>query len=313
MRDPLIFSGSADPAFAEAICKHMGVKLSEMEMIHFSNDNMMIRVKENVREADVFVIQTSCTPVSDRIIETFLILDAMKSASAARVTAVIPYFPYVRSDKKDQPRISIAAKLMANLLDTAGADRILTMELHSPQIQGFFNVPVDQLLAIDVICNYFKDKYDPKNSVLVAADAGEGKKIGPYASRLNLPMAIIHKKREGNTDQVVATHLIGDVEGKNALLIDDEIASGGTLCEAAKFLKKNGALMVSAAAVHPVLSGNAMEKINESVLDELVVTDTIPIKNKKELCPKIVCLTVAPLFAQTIQRIHSGDSVSDLF
>jgi ribose-phosphate pyrophosphokinase len=313
MLGPLkIFTGSAHPEFAQDICNYMAMELSPIETITFSNQNMLVQLLDNVREADVFVIQSSCPPVSDNIIETFLLLDSLKHSSAARVTAVLPYFPYVRSDKKDQPRISIAAKLMANLHQTAGANRFLTMDLHSPQIQGFFNVPVDQLLATDVFCEYFK-KRDLKDFVIVAADVGEAKHLGRYANRLNLPMAIIDKRRMGNSDTVVPTHLIGDVEGLNALIIDDEVASAGTLCKAAEFLMEHGANSVTAAVVHPVLSGNAIEKINNSPIEELVVSNSIPVKEKVKQCAKITTLSVAPMFAKAIQRIHNGDSISVLF
>jgi ribose-phosphate pyrophosphokinase len=307
-----IISGSSHSQFAEDICDHMACELSKIETVIFSNQNMLVKVLDNVREEDIFVIQSSCPPVSDNVMETFLLLDALKHSSAARVTAVLPYFPYVRSDKKDQPRISIAAKLMARLMQTAGANRFLLMELHSHQIQGFFDVPVDQLLAVDVFCNYLK-RQDLSDFVIVAADVGEAKHLGRYANRLDLPMAIIDKRRMGNSDTVIPTHLIGDVEGKHALIIDDEVASAGTLCKAADFLKEHGAQTIRAAVVHPVLSGNALEKINSSSLDELIVTNTIPLGNKTDLCKKITVLSVAPLFAKAIQRIHNGDSISTLF
>ena len=313
MLGPLkIISGSSHTDFANDICNHMAVELSQMETVHFSNQNMLVRLLDNVREADVFVIQSSCPPVSDNIMETFLLLDALKHSSAARITAVLPYFPYVRSDKKDQPRISIAAKMMARLLEAAGAYRFLLMELHSHQIQGFFDVPVDQLLASDIFCDHLK-KQNLEDFVIVAADVGEAKHLGRYANRLNLPMAIIDKRRLGNTDRVEPTHLIGNVEGKHALIIDDEVASAGTLCTAADFLKDNGAKTIRAAVVHPVLSGNAIEKINGSSLDELIVTNTIPLGDKEKQCKKITVLSVAPLFAKAIQRIHNGDSISVLF
>lgn len=307
-----VISGSSHCEFAQEVCDNMAVELSNIETVRFSNENMLVRVLDNVREDDIFVIQSSCPPVSDNILETFILLDALKHSSAARITAVIPYFPYVRSDKKDQPRISIAAKLMARLHQTAGAHRFLLMELHSHQIQGFFNVPVDQLLAVDVICNYLK-KQDLENFVIVAADVGEAKHLGRYANRLNLPMAIIDKRRMGNSDSVIPTHLIGDVDGKHALIIDDEVASAGTLCKAAEFLREKGAKTIRAAIVHPVLSGNALEKINNSPLDELIVTNTIPLGSKREICKKLKVLSVAPLFAKAIQRIHNGDSISVLF
>jgi len=314
MRGPLkIISGRSHRAFAEEICQLMSKEISEIETITFSNENMLVRVLDNVREADVFVIQTSTPPVSDHILETAILLDALKHSSAARVTAVIPYLPYVRSDKKDQPRISITAKLIAKLLQTAGANRFLTMELHSPQIQGFFDVPVDQLMATDVICDHLLQKRDLDNYVIVAADVGEAKSLGRFANKLNLPMAIIDKRRLGNSDDVVPTHLIGDVRGKNALIIDDEVASGSTLVKAAAFLRENGAISTTAAVIHPVLCGDAIQKINNSCIDELLVTNSIPVAEKALLCPKIKVLSVAPLFAQAIQRIHDGDSLSVLF
>lgn len=313
MLGPLkIIAGSSHTEFAKEICTYLPIELTKVETVQFSNENMLVRVRENVREADVFVIQTSCPPVSDNIMETFLLLDALKHSSAGRVTAVLPYFPYVRSDKKDQPRISIAARMMANLLQTSGAEKFLTMDLHSPQIQGFFDVPVDQLLATEVICDYYRQQ-DLSDYVIVAADVGESKALGRYANRLNLPMAIIDKRRLGNTDTVVPTHLIGDVKGKQALLIDDEVASAGTLCKAAEFLKEKGATAVRAAAVHPVLCGKAIDNINNSSLDELVVTNTLPVADKLKACPKLKVLSVAPLFAKAIQRIHNGDSISVLF
>lgn len=307
-----IISGSSHPQFAKDICDQLAIEVTDIENIMFGNENMLVRVLDNVRESDIFVIQSSCPPVSDNIVETLLLLDALRHASAGRITAVLPYFPYVRSDKKDQPRISIAAKLMARLFQTAGANKFLLMELHSHQIQGFFDVPVDQLLAVDVFCDYLRQQ-DLSDYVIVAADVGEAKHLGRYANRLNLPMAIIDKRRMGNTDTVIPTHLIGDVEGKNALLIDDEVASAGTLCKAADFLKEKGAKSTRAAVVHPVLSGSALEKVNNSSLDELIVTNTIPLGNKAELCEKIKVLSVAPLFAKAIQRIHNGDSISVLF
>ncbi len=314
MRGPLkIISGRSHQSFAEEICAHLAVQLAEVELITFSNENQMVKIKDNVRESDVFVVQTSCPPVSDILIETFLLLDALKHASAQRVTAVLPYFPYVRSDKKDQPRISIAAKLVADLFQTAGAGKFLTMEFHSPQIQGFFNVPVDQLLATEVFVKHFQQNYDLSNYVLVAADVGEAKQMGKYATRMDLPMAIIDKRRIGNSEKVLPAHIIGDVEGKDCLIIDDEVASGGTLCAAADFLKSKGAKTIRAAITHAVLSGSAMDKVNQSQLDELVVTNSIPLGDKAQQTDKIKVLTVAPLFAQAINNIHNGNSISVLF
>lgn len=308
-----IIAGSSHVEFAEEVCKELNVGLTKSETITFGNENQLVKILDNIRESDVFVIQTSCPPVSDHVLENFIMLDALKHSSASRITAVLPYFPYVRSDKKDQPRISITAKLMARLFQTAGAEKFLSMEFHAPQIQGFFDVPTDQLMPTQIFCDHFKSEYDLKDFVIVAADIGEAKALGPYANKLNLPMAIIDKRRIGNTDEVIPTHLIGDVKGKNCIIIDDEIASGGTLCEAAKFLHEKGALGIIAAITHPVLSGSAIEKLNNSLINELVVTNTIPLGDKGKRCPKIKQLSVAPLFAKAIERIHNGESISVLF
>lgn len=311
-RELKIFSGSSHPDLAKAICEYNEIPLGASEIIKFSNENIMVRLMENVRGSDVFVVQTSCPPVNEGIMEMLIMIDALRYASAERITAVIPYFPYARSDKKDKPRISITARLMADLLQTAGAHRVLTMDLHSPQIQGFFHVPIDQLIAAPLICDYFRNK-DLSNGVLVAGDVGESKSIGRYANRLNLPIAIIDKRRDGDDEKARAVHLIGDVAGKDALIIDDEIASGGTLMEATQFLKKYGVRSVSAAAVHPVLSGRAVERLHQIELDELVVTDTIPLGGKQNQYDKFKVLSVAPLLGDAIIRIHNGDSVSKLF
>ena len=311
-RELKIFSGSSHPDLAKAICEYNEIPLGASEIIKFSNENIMVRLLENVRGSDVFVVQTSCPPVNEGIMEMLIMIDALRYASAERITAVIPYFPYARSDKKDKPRISITARLMADLMQTAGAHRVLTMDLHSPQIQGFFHVPIDQLIAAPLICDYFRNK-DLSNGVLVAGDVGESKSIGRYANRLNLPIAIIDKRRDGDDEKARAVHLIGDVAGKDALIIDDEIASGGTLMEATQFLKKYGVRSVSAAAVHPVLSGRAVERLHQIELDELVVTDTIPLGGKQNQYDKFKVLSVAPLLGDAIMRIHNGDSVSKLF
>lgn len=311
-RELKIFSGTSHPELAKAICEYNEIPLGASEIMKFSNENIMVRLLENVRGSDVFVVQTSCPPVNEGLMEMLIMIDALRYASAERITAVLPYFPYVRSDKKDKPRISITARLVADLLQTAGAHRVLTMDLHSPQIQGFFHIPIDQLIAAPLICDYFRDK-DLKNAVLVAGDVGESKSIGRYANRLNLPIAIIDKRREGDDEKATAVHLIGDVEGKDALIIDDEIASGGTLVEAVNFLKQHRVKSVSAAAVHPVLSGRAMERIKEIDIEELVVTDTIPLGNKQQQYSKFKVLSVAPLLGDAIMRIHNGDSISKLF
>jgi ribose-phosphate pyrophosphokinase len=310
-----VFSGSAHRELAQAICDHLDVPLSPSEVVKFANENLMVKIQENVRECDVFVVQSSAPPVNEGIIELLIMIDALRHASAARVTAVVPYFMYCRSDKKDRPRISITARLMADLLQTAGANRVLTMDLHSPQIQGFFHVPADNLVSAPLICDYFRDR-DLSNYVLVAADAGEAKELGRYANRLHLPIAIIDKRRYGDDDRAKAQHLIGDVRGKHCLIVDDEIATAGTLIEAAQFLEREGALSVRAAATHPVLCGPAMERIAASNLTEIVVCDSIPVRHKidtPKLKEQFKVLPVSHMFAKAIRRIHDGDSVSDLF
>lgn len=311
-RDIKIFSGSAHPELAKAICSHIGLPLGRSSVIRFSNENMLVQIEENVREADVFVVQPSCAPVSDGIIELLITIDALKHASAQRITAVIPYFPYARSDKKDRPRISITARLMADLLQTAGANRVLTMDLHSPQVQGFFRIPVDQLLAAPIICDYLAANKDLRDYVLVAGDIGEAKGVEAYAHRLHLPVAIVDKRRYGDDESPRAVHLMGEVEGKTALIVDDEIASAGTVIEAARFLAEKKAVGIEAAAVHGILSGRAIERLVQSSIRSIFVTDSVPIAPAKRI-DKLTVLSVAPLFAAGIKAIHDGDSVSALF
>jgi ribose-phosphate pyrophosphokinase len=311
-RDIKIFSGSAHPELAKAICSHIGLPLGRSSVIRFSNENMLVQIEENVREADVFVVQPSCAPVSDGIIELLITIDALKHASAQRITAVIPYFPYARSDKKDRPRISITARLMADLLQTAGANRVLTMDLHSPQVQGFFRIPVDQLLAAPIICDYLAANKDLRDYVLVAGDIGEAKGVEAYAHRLHLPVAIVDKRRYGDDESPRAVNVMGEVEGKTALIVDDEIASAGTVIEAARFLAEKKAAAIEAAAVHGILSGRAIERLVQSSIRSIFVTDSVPIAPAKRI-DKLTVLSVAPLFAAGIKAIHDGDSVSALF
>lgn len=309
--DIKVIAGSAHPELAHEICAHLGLAPTPTRLHNFSNENIMFQVLENVREADVFVIQPSCPPVSQGIIEALMMIDALKHASARRVTAVMPYFPYARSDKKDQPRISITARLMADLLEAAGADRVLTMNLHSPQVQGFFRIPVDHMNATPLVCDYMKNR-DLENFVIVAGDVGEAKDAGEYASRLHLPMAIIDKRRFGDDENPKAVALIGDVADKHALIVDDEIASGGTMVEAARFLNEHGVASVDAAVVHPVLSGHAIERLQESDIRSMVVTNTIPVPPDKRI-DKIEVISVAAILGDAINAIHNGDSVSKLF
>jgi ribose-phosphate pyrophosphokinase len=307
-----VVAGSSHPELTKAICAHLGLPVARSHAMRFANDNLMVQIDENVREADVFVIQTSCAPVSDGVIELLLTIDALYHASAARVTAVVPYFPYVRSDKKDRPRISIAARLMADLIETAGAGRVLTLDLHAPQVQGFFHVPTDQMLATGLLCDHVARTRDLANAVLVAGDVGESKDVARYAKRLKLPIAIVDKRRNADDDRAVAVNLIGDVRGKDALLVDDEVATGGTLIEAARACLERGARRVDAVAVHPVLTANAVDRIGESPIQSLVVTDSIPIPAEKRR-EWMEVVSVAPLLGDAIRAVHEGQSVSELF
>lgn len=311
-RDLKIVSGSAHPALAREIASHIGLDLTPAETVRFSNENMMVQINENVRNADMFVVQPSCPPVSDGIIELLMMIDALKHASAGRITAVLPYFPYTRSDKKDRPRISIAARLMADLLESAGCNRVLTLDLHSPQVQGFFRIPTDQMTAIPLIADHLRASIDPASSVLVAGDVGESKDAADYAARLDLPVAIVDKRRLGDDERVKAVELIGSVEGKHAVIVDDEVASGGTILEAADFVMSHGAKSVRVVAVHPILSGRAVERLNESSVESFVFTNTVPIPQGEKL-RDATFLSVAPLLARAIQAIHRGSSVSELF
>jgi ribose-phosphate pyrophosphokinase len=306
-----VFAGSTHPDLAREICACLGIPLGQAHTVRFSNENLKVKVDENVREEDVFVVQTSSPPLSEGIVELLILLDALRHSSARRVTAVLPYFPYARSDKKDEPRISITARLMADLIATAGADRVLTVDLHSPQIQGFFSMPADHLTAVPVLCDELS-RGDLSNTIVVAADVGEAKDAGRFAKRLDLPMAFIDKRRSGDDERAKPAFIIGDVRGKRCLLVDDEIATGGTIFEATEFLLGHGAVSVSAAVVHPVLSGRAVERLAGSRLERLMLTNTIPIPPEK-MSPKMQVLSVAPLLAEAITRIHDGRSVSSLF
>jgi ribose-phosphate pyrophosphokinase len=306
-----VFSGASHPELARDICAELGIELGRARTMRFSNENLKVKIDDNVREQDVFVVQTACPPLSENIVELLIILDALRHASAKRVTAVLPYFPYARSDKKDEPRISITARLMADLLATAGADRVLTVDLHSPQIQGFFSMPADQLSGVPVLCERLKDS-NLSNTVVVAADVGEAKDAGRYAKRLDLPIAVIDKRRTGDDEKARPVAVVGEVRGMDCLLVDDEIATGGTLFGATEFLLDRGARSVSAAVVHPVLSGRASERLAASRLERLLVTNTIPIPPEKR-SSKIEILSMAPLLATAITHIHDGRSVSELF
>jgi len=307
-RPLLIFSGQSNKPLAQAIAEALGLPLGKSTTQRFANDNLFVRFEESLREGDVFIVQSLTPPVQDHLMELLMMIDAAKGASAARVTAVIPYFSYARSDKKDAPRISITARLIADLLQTAGADRVLTMTLHSPQVHGFFKVPVDHLSAEPVIANHFATRVDLENAVVVAPDAGDLKRASSLARRLRLPLAFIDKERVSDTE-VRVRMLVGEVKGKTALIVDDEISTAGSLVEAVEALLQAGAKEVYAAATHGVYVGPALERIAQSPVKEVAATDTCPPKEG----PKLKTLPVAPIFAEAIWRIHRGESVSSLF
>lgn len=306
-----IFSGNANIPLAEAICRHAGVELGACEINKFSNDNIKVRILESVRGQDVFIIQPSCVPVNEGIMELLIMIDAIKHASAGRITAVLPYFPYSRSDKKDEPRISITARLMADLLETAGANRVMTMNLHSPQIQGFFRIAVDHLLAGRLLIDYFKD-CGTENCVVVAPDAGSAKRAGAYAIQLGLPLAILDKRRSDDSESPEIHNVIGDVRGKRAIIFDDEIASGGSIIEVVNALQSLGVQEIQACCVHAVLSGNAVEKLRHSPITKLVVTDSVYIPKEKKI-PQMTIISVAELFAKAICYTNNGESISALY
>ena len=309
--DLAIFAGRAHEELARNVCAALEMPLGGCEVFEFSNENIFVRVLENVRERDVFIVQPMSAPVNTRIMELLIMIDAMKRASAGRITAVIPYYAYGRSDKKDQPRVPITARLLANLIETAGADRVLTVDLHAGQIQGFFNIPVDELTALYLIDRHFKDK-ELSNVVVVAADEGASKRARNVAQALGAPLAIIEKRRLSNDESAEALNVIGEVDGRQAIIIDDEILTGGTLVEGASLLKERGATAVYAGVTHALLSGNAVPRIMASPIDELVVTDTVPLPPEKRF-PQLAVLSIAPLLGETISRIHSGRSVGELF
>lgn len=306
-----VFTGRAHPLLANQICNELGVGLGKSEIFKFTNDNSFVRINESVRESDVYVIQPSCAPVNDGLMELLIMIDALKRASVRRLTAVISYFPYGRSDKKDQPRISITARLVADLLQVAGVDRVLALDLHSPQIQGFFSIPVDHLTAVPILASHFAKK-NLDNLVVVAPDAGRAKMARQFARRLQVPMAIIDKRRLGNDDQVEIDNVVGDVSGKQCLIVDDEISSGGSVIAAADTLTRFQATKIYAAITHPILSGEASQSILDSKIDELVVTNSVPVSEEK-LNHKIKVLSIAPLIAEAIKCIHEGASVSTVF
>ncbi|MGA3093860.1 MAG: ribose-phosphate pyrophosphokinase [Dehalococcoidales bacterium] len=311
MEELKVFAGRAHPALAQSICDYLGMPLGKCEVTQFSNENIFVRILENVRSRDVFIIQPVCSPVNDNLVELLIMLDAFWRASADRITAVIPYYGYGRTDKKDQPRVPITARLVADLITTAGASRALLVDLHAAQIQGFFSIPVDELSAQTIITNYIKNKH-LKNMVVVATDIGISKKSRDMAARLKVPLAIVEKRRVGNNDQSETLNIIGDVAGKTAITFDDEIDTAGSMVNGVEALLKEGAREVYACASHPVFSGPAIQRIAASPVKEVIVTDTIPVPPGKHL-DKITVLPIAPLLGEAIHRIHTGLSVGAMY
>ena len=309
--DLKVFTGNSHPALARDICSYLGLRLGDCEVFKFSNDESFARIKENVREKDVFLVQSVGRPVNDNLVELLIMIDAARRASAGRITTVIPYYPYGRTDKKDQPRVAITARLVADFISVAGADRVLTMNLHAGQIQGFFNIPLDELTAIPLLAQQFSHLKE-KDLVVAATDVGAAKRARSMADHLNAPIAIIDKQRLGNEDRVRAVNVIGNVEGKTALIVDDEINTGGTVVAAVEALKEHGATDIYCTAVHPILSDKAPQALGESNLVETVVTDTLPLPPEKQF-EGLKVVSVAGLLGEAIHRIHSGLSVGAMF
>ncbi|HXY41022.1 MAG TPA: ribose-phosphate pyrophosphokinase [Vicinamibacteria bacterium] len=310
-RELRIFTGSAHPALGEAIASCLGVPLGRAHLARFSDGEVWFQIHDNVRGADVFVVQPTCSPVNENLVELLLMLDAFKRSSASRLTAVLPYYGYARQDRKDKPRVPISAKLVADLLSTAGTDRVLTVDLHAAQIQGFFDVPVDHLFAAPVIIEHVQKLHLPDLTV-ISPDAGGVERARAYAKRLDATLAIVDKRRD--QPNVAEVHnVIGDVEGRTALIVDDIVDTAGTLTKVAEAIKAAGAREVLASCTHPVLSGHSIERIEKSPLAQLIVTDSLPLAPEKRACGKIVVLTIAELLARAIKNIHEETSVTTLF
>ena len=312
MKNLRVFSGRSNPELARKICEYLGITLGRVQLEDFPDGEISLKLIEDVRGRDAFIVQSTCTPVNDRMTELLIFIDCLRRASAERITAVIPYFGYARQDRKDEGRVPITAKLMANLLTTAGADRILTLDLHAAQIQGFFDIPVDHLSSQPIITSYFKSTV-LSPLVVVSPDVGNAKIGRAYADRLNGELAILDKRRVSGSD-IVANIIIGDVKGKTVLMVDDIIATAGTVVEACKIVKEHGAKKIFIAATHGVLCGPALERLAAAPIDDLAITDTIPLSDDaRARLPHVTVLTVSELLGEAIRRIHSQESVSSLF
>ena len=310
-RNIRLFSGNANPQLSREISEHLQVPLEHITLKRFSDGEIWVEIQENVRMMDAYIIQPTCNPANENLMELLIMIDALKRASADTITAVLPYYGYARQDRKTQPRVPISAKLVADLMTAAGADRVVSVDLHAAQIQGFFDIPFDHLYALPIFLQYF-EKTPHENLTVVSPDVGGAERARAYAKRLGASLALIDKRRpKPNVSEVM--HIIGDVEGRNCVLVDDIIDTAGTLCAAAEALIKNGAKSVIACCTHGVLSGPAIERINASQLEKLIVTNSIPITDKAKVCAKIETLSIAPLLAEGISRIANGESVSSLF
>lgn len=307
-----VFSGNSNPDLADAVCAYLGVKRGSADVRRFSDGEILVEISENVRGGDVFVIQSTCTPVNDNIMELLLMLDALRRASAKRITAVIPYYGYARQDRKVAPRVPISAKLVADLITAAGALRVLTVDLHAGQIQGFFNVPVDNVFATPVLLKYARTRLGDSDVTVISPDAGGVERARAFAKHINASLAIIDKRR-ARPNEVAEMHIVGEVKGKIAVLVDDMVDTAGTMVAAVRALYENGAREVYACCTHAVLSGEAIQRLEASDLCELIVTDTIPLRPEAQACSKIRRLSVAELLGEAVRRIHHEESISSLF
>ena len=311
MKNIKIFACPTAEKFTKEICESIHLPMGKVECYKFANDNNFVQYKETVRQKDIYLVQTTQPPVNERIMELLIMIDAAKRASAKTINVVLPYYIYSRSDKKDQPRVPVTARLFAEMLEAAGANRVVTCDLHNPAIQAYFNIPCDRLTGQHLLQSYFDEK-QIKDKVVVATDAGSSKKAYKYSTYFNCPMALIDKRRAGNDDKAVATHIIGDVKDKTALIFDDEVSTAGTMVEAAKILQDHGAKEIYAACTHGILCGPAIERIQNSPIKELLITNTVPLTPEKQI-EKIKVLSIAPLFAEAIQRINEAKPLGDLF
>ncbi|MCI8699800.1 MAG: ribose-phosphate pyrophosphokinase [Clostridia bacterium] len=311
MENIKIFACKSAETFTQKICNHLKIEMGKINTIKFKNDNTFVQIGETVRGQDVYLVQTTQPPVNERVMELLITIDALKRASAKNINVVLPYYIYSRSDKKDQPRIPVTAKLMAQLLEAAGATRVISCDLHNPAIQAYFNINCDRLTAQGILQDYFKKK-NLQNMVIVATDAGSSKKAYKYSEYFGCPIALIDKRREGNDDRAIATNVIGTVKGKQAIIFDDEVETGGSLIETANILAREGAKEIYAGCTHGVLAANAVQRIQDSPIQELVITDTIPLTEEKQI-DKIKVISIAPLFAETIRRLNESRPLGDLF